>query len=346
MIPKVHPNFMLNGSALNHEGLMTVAYSYVKEGDSWEREIGDFILNWLDDFEVMTVYTSGSTGAPRPYKLHKQFMINSAEITGKMFDLPRRTLALCCLPLSYVAGKMMLVRAMHLGWHIDTVKPVINPFEHAKKRYDFTALTPMQLAHSLNNIHKSKTILLGGSAISDSLIAKLNGKHTRAFQSYGMTETCSHVAVRPLYPKYEPFYTAIEDVNFTLAADDTLIIDAPNVAESDLKTNDIVELLDNKRFIIKGRLDEVINSGGIKLHPELIEGKLAAFFKERFFIAGVADEVLGQKVVLFVEGEPRDVTASFVNLDKFEKPKEVVFVESFFETHTKKIDKRRVLESL
>jgi O-succinylbenzoic acid--CoA ligase len=346
MIPKIHPNFMFNGRSLNHEGLMTVAYSYVKEGDIWEQQIGDFILNWLDDFDVMTVYTSGSTGAPRAYKLDKQYMINSAELTEELFDVSYDTLALCCLPLSYIAGKMMLVRAMHLGWHIDTIEPSLKPLEQVTKRYDFTAITPMQLTHSLDNIHKSRTILLGGTAISDALVAKLNGKHTRAYHSYGMTETCSHVAVRSLYPVFESFYTAVGDAHFTLSESSTLVIDAPSVVAETLVTNDIVELLDGKRFKIKGRLDDIINSGGVKIHPQAIEEKLAAVIKERFFIAGLDDEELGQKVVLFIEGEEsKDLSGHLAKLDKFEQPKEVYFIDSFKETHTNKIDKRSILES-
>ncbi|MDP5101394.1 MAG: AMP-binding protein [Nonlabens sp.] len=346
MIPKVHPNFMFNGRSLNHEGLMTVAYSYVKEGDVWEQQIGDFILNWLDNFDVMTVYTSGSTGAPRAYKLDKQHMINSAELTADLFDVHYDTIALCCLPLSYIAGKMMLVRAMHLGWHIDTIEPTLSPLNDAKKRYDFTAMTPMQLSNSLDNIHKSRTILLGGAAISDALIEKLQGKHTRAYHSYGMTETCSHVAVRSLYPKLEEHYTAVGDASFTATTSSCLVIKAPSVVDGDLETNDIVELLDEKRFKIVGRLDDVINSGGVKIHPEKVEEKLATFITERFFIAGLDDEELGQKVVLLVEGPSQDLTKYFKKLDKFEQPKEVYFVDKFAETHTKKIDKRSVLEGL
>lgn len=346
MIPKIHPNFVLNGRSLDHDGLMTVAYSYVKEGDDWEQQIGDFILNWLDDFEVMTVYTSGSTGAPRPYKLNKQHMINSAALTGSLFDLPHETIALCSLPLSYIAGKMMLVRAMQLGWHIDTVEPALNPLAAATKRYDFTAMTPMQLSHSLDDIHKSRTILLGGTAISDSLVAKLNGKHTRAYLSYGMTETCSHVAVRSLYPKFEEHYTAVGDAHFTLSKEGTLVIEAPEVGTHTLITNDLVELIDHKHFKITGRLDDVINSGGIKIHPEAVEAKLAESIHTRFFIAGLDDEELGQKVVLIVEGNSQDLKKVVSKLDKFEQPKEIYFVPHFVETHTKKIDKRSVLEAM
>lgn len=346
MIPKIHPSFKLNGYSLDHDGLMIVAYSYVKEGNEWEQQIGDFILNWLDDFAVMTVYTSGSTGAPRPYKLDKQYMINSAALTGALFDAQDETLALCCLPLSYIAGKMMLVRAMQLGWHIDTVEPSLTPLDLATKRYDFTAMTPMQLSHSLDNIHKTRTVLLGGTAISDSLIEQLNGKHTRAYHSYGMTETCSHVAVRSIYPQLDSHYTAVGDATFTVNDKNCLIISAPHVAGELLETNDLVELLSSSAFKIIGRIDDVINSGGVKLHPEKIENKLNAAIQDRFFIAGVDDEELSQKVVLVIEGKSSDLKDAFKKLDKFEQPRDVYFVDAFAYTHTNKIDKRAVLNAL
>ncbi|MGJ8684116.1 MAG: AMP-binding protein [Nonlabens sp.] len=346
MIPKIHPSFKLNGRKLDHNGVMTVAYSYVKEGEEWEKEVGDFLLNWLDDFEVLTVFTSGSTGSPRQYKLNKQHMINSAVMTGAHFELGPGTLALCCLPLSYIAGKMMMVRALALGWEIDLVQPSSKPLKKVEIRYDFTAMTPLQVTKSLKYIHKTRTVLIGGAAIRAQLIEDLQYKHTRAYHSYGMTETASHVAIKQLYPTLENQYTAVGDVIFSKDDRDCLVINAPSLGAEHLVTNDIVELIDEHQFKILGRIDEVINSGGIKIHPDQVEQKLAHQIKNRFFITGMNDEDLGEKVVLIVEGNKSDYKKAFSLLEKYEVPREIYFVEKFEETHTKKVDKRSTLEKL
>lgn len=346
MIPKIHPSFKLNGRKLDHKGVMIVAYSYVKEGEEWEKEVGDFLLSWLDDFDVMTVFTSGSTGSPRQYKLDKQHMINSAVMTGAHFDLGPGTEVLCCLPLSYIAGKMMMVRALTLGWEIDLVKPSSKPLKKAEKRYDFTAMTPLQVTKSLKNIHKTRTVLIGGAAIRSKLIEDLQHKHTRAYHSYGMTETASHVAIKQLYPHLDSHYKAIGDVTFTKDDRDCLVINAPSLGTENLVTNDIVELMDEHKFQILGRIDEVINSGGIKIHPDMVEQKLASHIQNRFFITGMNDEDLGEKVILIIEGAEAKMKDAFNSLDKYEVPREIYFIDAFEETHTKKVDKRSTLERL
>lgn len=344
MIPKIHPLFKLNGRSLDYQGVMTVAYSYVKEGEPWEREIGDFLLNWLDDFEVMTVYTSGSTGTPKQFKLQKEHMINSAQMTGDYFDLPAGTLALCCLPLSYIAGKMMLVRAMLLGWEIDVVKPKAKPLKKAEKRYDFTAMTPYQVSNSLKHIHKTRKLLIGGAAVSDELVKSLTGKHTRAFHSYGMTETTSHIAVRELYPNYQSSYQAVAGVSLDLDDRGCLVINAPDYTSDVLVTNDLVTLQSPTSFTIEGRIDNVINSGGVKIFPSKVEQKLAVGIKNRFFVTAMPSKEFGEEVTLFIEGDKQDESKLFKNLEAFERPKKVYYLKSFVLTHTGKIDKNNTIE--
>lgn len=346
MIPEIHPSFKLNGHSLNREGVMIVAYSYVKEGAEWEKEIGDFLLNWLDNFDVMTVYTSGSTGVPKEFKLQKQHMIHSAQVTGEYFDLGAGSEVLCCLPLSYIAGKMMMVRALTLGWEIDLVKPSTKPLKKAEKRYDFTAMTPHQVNKSLKHIYKTRKVLIGGAAVNDQLVKDLDGRHSRAYHSYGMTETASHIAIRSLYPVKEDHFTALKDVKLTQDERGCLVIDAPQVASEPLVTNDLVELISEIQFIILGRVDDVINSGGVKIHPAMVEKKLALQLSQRFFITDEKDEDLGERVVLIIEGKEEDVQLDLDQLEDYEKPKAVYYVASFEETHTKKVDKRSTIERL
>ncbi|WP_124979964.1 AMP-binding protein [Nonlabens xiamenensis] len=346
MIPKIHPTFKLNGHRLDHDGVMTVAYSYVKEGEYWERQIGDFLLSWLDDFEVVTVHTSGSTGVPKEYKLDKQHMINSALMTGAFFDMGEEKEVLCCLPLSYIAGKMMMVRAMTLGWDLDLVEPSTTPLHKAEKRYDFTAMSPLQLSRSLDHIHKTRKVIIGGGPVSPTLIKQLQGKHTKAYHTYGMTETCSHIAVREIYPLQETFFKPLPQVKLSKNEEGCLLIDAPHLTSSTLVTNDLVEFNKDGGFQVMGRKDDVINSGTVKIHPLQVEQKLAQDLSARFFIAGMADNELGQRVVLVVEGEEQEVQSAMKGLSKFERPKQVYFVPKFVETHTGKIDKRSTLDQV
>ncbi len=345
MIPEVHPNFKLNGVSLDHNGLMTVAYSYVKEGELWERQVGDFLLNWMDDFSYHTVFSSGSTGKPKEYRLEKQHMINSARLTGERFKLHEGMDVLGCLPLSYVAGKLMMVRAIELGWHIDLVAPSKNPLEKVEKRYDFTALTAYQVKHSVNYLYKSKKTIIGGGPVDEALIESLKGRHTRAYHTYGMTETSTHIGVRELYPKYEEFFTALPGIKVRLNGADCLIVDAPDLVNEPVVSNDLAVVKNDKTFRILGRTDNVINTGGVKIHPESVVNKLSKHLNARFFISSEPEKDLGQQIVIYVEGDEVDLNSAFAKakLDRFEKPRRIIFINSFAETHTAKIDKKVII---
>ncbi len=345
MTPEVHPEFQLNGRSLDYNGLMTVAYSYVKEGELWERQVGDFILNWLDDFSYHTVFTSGSTGKPKEFRLEKQHMINSARMTGERFRIVAGMDVLGCLPLSYIAGKLMMVRAIELGWHIDLVAPSKNPLEKLTKRYDFTALTAYQVKHSLNFLYKSRKTIIGGGPVDKAMVDSLKGRHTRAYHTYGMTETSTHIGVRELYPTYEEYFTALPGIKVRLNAADCLVVDAPDLADKTVVTNDLAVVKDDKLFKILGRTDDVIITGGVKIHPEALSDKLSGFIEQRFFITAESEKDLGQQVVIYIEGDSFDTDAAFAKakLDRFEKPRKVIFVDKFNETHTGKIDRKTIV---
>lgn len=345
MTPEVHPDFQLNGISLDHKGLMTVAYSYAKEGELWEQQVGDFLLNWLDDFSYHTVFSSGSTGVPKEFQLQKQHMINSARMTGERFRITAGMDVLGCLPLSYIAGKLMMVRAIELGWHIDLVAPARNPLEKVTKRYDFTAMTAYQIKHSLEHLYKSREIIIGGGPVDEALVEKLNGRHTRAYHTYGMTETSTHIGVRELYPNYEKYFTALPGIKVRLNGADCLVVDAPDIASKPIVSNDLAEIKDEKMFKILGRTDNVIITGGIKIHPETVHDKLSKYIDARFFIASEAEKDLGQQVVIYIEGEAYELDSAFAKakLDRFEKPRKVIFVKQFAETHTAKIDRKVII---
>jgi len=345
----VHPKFTLNGISYGKVDLKELGDNLVKEGKSFEKSIGSFLLAWLDVKSTLQVKTSGSTGKPKNILLQKRHMLNSALATGKYFDLTEGNTALLCLPVDYIAGKMMLVRAMVLGLNLDYVEPSSSPLAKHSKAYDFAAMIPLQVQNSLAKIEQIKTIIVGGAAVSESLREKVKEKRTAVFETYGMTETITHVAVKKITSSNKPNnFKAIS--NITFSADDRacLIISAPKVSDHKIITNDVINLFSETEFEWLGRYDNVINSGGIKLYPEQIENKLAPLLNNRFFVAGVPDERLGQKLILVIEGDINSEAlfqkiSETVNLDKFEIPKEVCVVANFVNTDSGKIHRRKSL---
>lgn len=341
---KVHNRFKLNGFHLNYEDMCRVAYSFIKEGDDYEKHIGNFLLEWLDDDLYIEVETSGTTGVPKLIRLQKQAMIHSAIATGDFFDLNPGDTALLCLSAKYIAGKMMLVRAMILGLELDITTVDSNPLAFKDKKYDFAAMVPLQVENSLDKIKNIKKVIIGGAPVSKTLIEKLKKKKINAFETYGMTETITHVAVKKIGT--DTFKT-LPQISLSKDKRDCLVIHAPKILKEDVITNDVVDLLSEHEFQWLGRIDSVVNSGGVKLFPEQIENKLQDFISDRFFIASEVDEKLGQKLILVIESKEKEIANDIFNhLEKFEKPKSIYFVPKFVDTKTGKLNRKQTLEKI
>lgn len=356
-LPETHPDFKLNKHHYRNEELAAVAYNLIKEGEPYEGQAGNFLLDWLNDKEYIDVKTSGSTGKPKKIRIKKVHMINSATATGKYFDLPATTTALHCLPCNFIAGKMMLVRAMLLGWHLDMVPPRANPLDQVFKLYEFCAMTPFQLDNSLSRLHLIEKLIVGGGTVSAHLKKLVQGLSLKVYETYGMTETVTHIAARHINPpkrEMDPIpFTVFPNVSISTDDRQCLVIKAPQLSDETLVTNDVVDLLSNKSFIWKGRIDNVINSGGIKLYPEEIEAKLDSLIGHRFFVSSLPDDALGEKLVLMVESDfseeavgnlEREIKKSRL-LNKYEIPKKIYFIEKFEETPNGKIHRANTLKS-
>lgn len=340
----VHNRFKLNGFQLDKEDLCRIAYSFIKEGEAFERPVGMFILDWFDQNDYIEMTTSGTTGAPKKIKIEKQAMVNSALSTGNFFGLEPGNRVLHCLPAQYVAGKMMLVRGFILGLDIDFVEPTSTPLERNDQTYDFGAMVPLQVQHSLDKLPKIKKLIIGGAKVSSSLAQELIEIPTEIYETYGMTETITHIAAKKVGE--EAFKTL---PNVTVSEDDRhcLVITAPNILQEPITTNDAVNVLNENEFIWLGRIDNVINSGGVKLFPEQIEEKLSHKIERRFFIASQESPELGEKLVLAVEGDPYIIDDhAFGDLGKYERPKVVLFIPKFLETPTGKVLRKESLESV
>lgn len=356
-VPEVHPDFKLNKIHFSIADLRKVAYNFIKEGEPYEGIIGDFILDWVKPSAYLEVQTSGSTGIPKKFKVKKEHMINSALATGKFFELPAGSTALMCLPANFIAGKMMLIRAMVLGWELDLVPPSSNPLDQVFKTYDFCAMTPFQLDNSIGRLHLIDKLIVGGGAVSPQLTKMVQGLNTQVYETFGMTETVSHIAAKRLNPenkKSKPIpFKVLPDITISSDERGCLVVKAPNVAEDVVITNDVVEIITYKKFIWKGRYDNVVNSGGIKLFPEEIERKLNKVIDKRFFVTGMPDDSLGEKLVLFVEA---DFSEEFLeklqteiknlkSLDTYEVPRKIYLIQKFEETPNGKIHRENTVKS-
>ena len=340
----VHNLFKLNGYHLKRNDLCRVAYSFIKEGDIYEKAMGDFILDWFDSKSYVELNTSGTTGTPKLVRIEKQAMVNSAIATGNFFGLQPGNKALHCLPCKYVAGKMMLVRGLILGLDMDVVEPSSHPLVKNVTKYDFVAMLPMQVQNSIDKLQNVKKLIIGGSKINSDLVNVLSKLKTEVFETYGMTETLTHIAAKNINGEV---FSLLPNINIAQDERNCLVIDAPGIASGLVVTNDLIKLVGDRQFVLIGRIDNVINSGGIKLIPEQIEDKLTPKINARFFVAGMPDEVLGEKLVLVIEGEEQNLdTSIFDDLDKYEKPKEVFYVSKFAETDNGKVKRKEILESI
>ena len=338
----IHPDFKLNGKSFTYIELLSEALYLKENGQLFEKEFANFLIDWLNSESFILVQTSGSTGKPKQIALQKSAMIASAKATGLFFNLQPKNTALLCLSANYIAGKMMLVRAITLGLHLDTIDPTSNPL--SSKKYNFIAMVPMQVEKSLAKLNLVDKLLIGGTKVSYSLSESILKTNCNAFESYGMTETISHIAIKKIG---ELSFTVLPNVTISMDDRNCLVIEASELFKEKVITNDIVEIVNATQFILKGRIDNVLNSGGIKIFPEEVEEKLAKYISAPFFIGSKPDEILGEKVILVIEATPFSIDNSvFSELSKYQIPKQILFVEAFDRTETQKINRKKTLEKL
>src|SRR5690554_815659 len=240
----IHSRFKFNGHSYDVRNLRELAYSLIKEGADFERAIGDFLLDWFNGLSTLTIGTSGSTGTPKIIIVQKEHMINSALATGAFFKMGPGAKALHCLPSNFIVGKMMLVRVMFLGWDLYGIQPTSSPVIPAGSYYDFCAMVPLQVQNSLTSLHRIGTLIVGGAPLSPELRLRAGGGTTNIYETYGMTETVSHIAVKRIADNLAvklPF-KALPNVVLSQDNRDCLVIKAPKIMDGTIVTNDVVQL--------------------------------------------------------------------------------------------------------
>ena len=338
---QVHPNFKWNGASLDKKGLLALANDFINEGEEFERITGKFILNWFNSDSFITVTTSGTTGSPKKIQIDKQAMVFSALSTAEFFELKAGNLVLNCLSTNYIAGKMMLIRSFVLGFEMDFVEPTSNPLKNNTKVYDFAAMVPLQVENSVNKLVNVRKLIIGGTKINQNLKNKLLDLPTLVYETYGMTETITHIAVKKISDNY---FSVLPNVTISTDDRNCLVIDVPRISNVKIITNDVVNIISNYEFELLGRIDNVINSAGVKLFPEQIEIKLAHIIPTRFFVIGIPDDQYGEQLALVVEGNSISFNDGFFNdLLPYEKPKFIYFIPDFLETESGKIKRKETL---
>lgn len=325
-----------------------------------------FCQEWLNGKETFQLKTSGSTGTPKILQVQRSQMMSSAKATGDFFQVKPRQNLLCCLHTSMIAGKMMLVRSMEWNSSLYLREPSSNPLLDfpLNQTFDFVALVPLQLEFCLQTteskklLDQIKNLIIGGAPIAPSLREKTFLLAGNVYQTYGMTETVSHIALADLKVSGQLVYHTLPGVKIRQTSDSRLEIAAPMTNHSWLLTNDVVQMVSNSRFIWKGRADFTINSGGIKIHPEEIEGQTIELINKlfpgrRFAIGGKPDSQLGQKVVLIIEGiginpsQAENLLPLLKEiLPQYTDPKEIHFLDSFAETVSGKVNRGETLKKL
>lgn len=272
--------------------------------------VEEFLAEWRNDSPTVLVHTSGSTGEPKPMYVEKRRMEASAQMTCDFLGLREGDTALLCLPMDFIAGKMMVVRSLVRGLRLVCVEPSGEPLGTVDEPLDFAAMVSMQVWNSLQvaeqreRLMAIRQLIIGGGAIDDAQARALIGFPNQVWSTYGMTETLSHIALRRLSgPEASEWYTPFAGVTLSQTAEGCLVIDAPAVHDGPLITNDIAELADDGRFKILGRKDNVICSGGLKIQAEEVERLLSAHLPEPFIITKRRDEKFGEVVVLLTEGD-------------------------------------------
>ncbi|PKF74501.1 AMP-binding protein [Chryseobacterium sp. PMSZPI] len=313
----------------------------------FEKKVETFLKEWMSDGTMVNVQTSGSTGVPKIFKIEKKKMINSAVMTCNFLGLKEGDTALLCLPVEYISGKMMVVRSMERKLRLIISEPSLRPVGQLDEEIDFCAMTPLQVENSLDKLHLIKNLIIGGASVSESLKNKILQQglrpSNRIFETYGMSETLSHIALKQLLPEPEDYFTAFENVSVSLDDRGCLTIFAPNVNAEILQTNDLVEIKNKNQFRFLGRIDNVINSGGAKIFPEALEALVKKEISNEVVFVGIKDESLGQKLMLVIEGpESESLRNSIAELSfekSFHRPKEIIFINEIPRTPNGKVNR-------
>lgn len=310
------------------------------------QEVKSFIDEWNNSQSYLEVKTSGSTGDPKIHRLTKVFLKNSAERTLSYFNLTSGMKAGLCLSLSTIAGKMMVVRSILAEMELHVLPVNHNPLKSLTIELDFNAMVPVQVLNYLQNENSQPIngiVLIGGAPLNEVQFEKISKKFKQAFQTYGMTETASHIALRKITADFNLPYRLLDGISIS-EKEGQMVIHCKEIEGGELHTHDCVELLDERTFHLLGRSDFVFMSGGIKIHPEVLENRLSNLMHETCLVVPVPDETWGATVglVLLKNSEIPSSATLKTHFASSEIPRKFTFVDEILTTVNGKIDRPKM----
>jgi len=363
-------HLLLNGKKFYYEEIANYSFRNSIPLNGYEVTTLEFCRNWLNGVQEVAINTSGSTGSPKLINLTRAQMEASARYTLKVLHLQENDRALVCLNTEYIGGMMMLVRGFTGNLNLTIIEPIQNPFKYLSpngpEAYEFGSFVPMQLQAILTEtpekkylLNNMKGILVGGAPIPNELLKQIETIEAPVYHTYGMTETSSHVALKRLHGSQpDTSFRATESVKLGLDYRGCLTIKGDLTNNQLVVTNDLVNLVSEHEFEWLGRVDNTINSGGVKVQAEKVEVALAQALLElqhegRSFITSFPDDKLGQRIVAVLEGEKlnhpdEEKIKQHLKriLNKYEVPKEFKYISDFCTTGSGKIDKQATLKNL
>lgn len=326
--------------------ILRMSLQFITENEQIKEQVALFLEEWENNNSFFETKTSGSTGVPKTIQIDKKHAEASAKATIDFLKLKPSDNSLLCLNIHTIGGKMMVIRSIISSMNLYIEEPRSNPLKNTAITFDFIAIAPVQLAtileESPEQLKKIRCVIVGGGSISKQIELRLKQKEITVYQTFGMTETISHIALRKVGYEQEESYTTLNHISVS-EKNNQLHIHAPRLGIRELRTTDSVEILNKHQFKWLGRTDFVINSGGIKIQIEELEKELQNQIPGKFFIHPKKDDKLGEKIVIITEGNEQQKlkSKSFYSFlkNKYHIPKEIAFLSNFILTPSHKINR-------
>ncbi|BAU94854.1 O-succinylbenzoic acid--CoA ligase [Corynebacterium suranareeae] len=316
----------------------------------------------IDPSIALVMATSGSTGTPKGAQLTPLNLVSSADATHQFLGGEGQWLL--AMPAHHIAGMQVLIRSLiagveplaidlSTGFHIDDFATAAAELKNTGDRI-YTSLTPMQLLKAMNSLPGIEAlklfdaILVGGAALSKQALTSAKKLGISIVTTYGSSETsggCIYGGKPIPSAKVRLRNDRIELGGPMIAQGYRNAPNHPDFAnEGWFTTSDAGELRDGI-LSVTGRVDAIIDSGGLKLHPEVLERAIADIKGvTAACVVGIPDPRLGQAIVAVYSGSisPSEVIEGLDDLPRWQLPKRLKHLETLPSIGPGKADRRAI----